>query len=51
LERVRQRIKAGILTGDDLRRLRITLASRLREMHDFTGFLKDRRRNGGNAAG
>jgi hypothetical protein len=51
LERVRQRIKAGILTGDDLRRLRITLASQLREMHDLTGFLKDRRRNDGNAAG
>jgi hypothetical protein len=50
LERVRQRIKAAILTGDDLRRLRITLASRQREMHDFTGFLKDRRRNDGNAA-
>jgi hypothetical protein len=42
LEKVRQRIKARILTEDDLRRLRITLASRQQEMHDFTAFLKDR---------
>jgi hypothetical protein len=42
LERVRQRIKAGTLTGDELRRLRITLAFRQREMRNFTEFLKDR---------
>ncbi|WP_158043472.1 hypothetical protein [Skermanella pratensis] len=52
LERVRRRIETGTLAGDDLRRLRATLASRQREMRDFTEFLKNRlrerrRRSGG----
>lgn len=51
LESVRQRIGAGTLIGDDLQRLRVTLAARQQEMRDFTDFLKDRRRNSGKAAG
>jgi hypothetical protein len=49
LESVRQRIKSGTLIGDDLQRLRGTLASRQQEMRDFTDFLKGRRWNSGNA--
>lgn len=44
LERVRRRVEAGALAGEDLRRLGAILASRQEEMRDFTEFLKERRR-------
>ena len=44
LESVRRRVEAGALAGEDLRRLGAILASRQKEMRDFTEFLKERRR-------